>query len=172
MSKTDELKISTFNYTNYVRKHKQLVFKIYQEAIKDKLIEETLELSNQILKHDDSKFSDQEFHQYRKNWQPTSFEKTDEDEYEMAKEHHIKNNSHHWEHWVNEDGTVREMDLNSLIELLCDWTTMSIFDGNKIMEFYKQNENEINFHPNTRILFMILAKGFENIGEKFRKEEL
>lgn len=89
-----------------------------------------------IDKHDLSKYNDTEFYPYRQHFYPTKEEESASDEqkqiwdekYEEAWKHHYKNNAHHIEYWYDFDNSIaHDMDLPSIIEMMCDWFSMDQF---------------------------------------------
>lgn len=122
-------------YKDYVMTHIQNVEEAFHRLIEplkhkyDKTVDDAIDLCGQyITMHDLSKFSKQEFDAYRKHFYPTDSERkvqTKEDpEFDLAWEHHHKNNPHHPFHWVNGD-TKQTMPLNFIFEMLCDWSSVS-----------------------------------------------
>ena len=116
-----------------------------------------------IKDHDASKYGNEEFVPYRMHWYPTSVEKSlsnderksIEDEYNEAVEHHYKNNPHHQKYWKNEDGSFRDMDLGSIIEMICDWEAMSKHFGQNTWEWYSSDDAEHernNMTPKTKAI--------------------
>ena len=61
-----------------------------------------------------------------------------EDRYNDAWKHHYTNNKHHPEFWINEDGTIRDMDLDAIIEMLCDWNAVSLMFGTSVLDWYEK----------------------------------
>lgn len=111
------------------------------------------QLKGDLINHDQSKFSEEEWEGYRKNFFPTDEEqfrmKTEDgyealvkEEFEIAWQHHYMNNSHHPEYWryrlpaTSENNTISfsavrleqatDMDLVSIHHMICDWEAMSI----------------------------------------------
>ena len=102
-------------------------------------------LNGQINKHDESKYTEYEFEQYRRHFYPTKLEleegedaqKKAEEEFEAAWEHHYKTNRHHPEYWkfVQDDGTHVDtpsdigsaMPLIDVMHMFCDWFAMDEF---------------------------------------------
>lgn len=96
-----------------------------------------------IIDHDASKYSDDEFDGYREKYYPTSREKADEDfqekvneRSEKAWESHYHNNPHHPLYWKDEStGEFKDMQLEYIIEMICDWASFSLDKGD-IKELY------------------------------------
>jgi hypothetical protein len=89
------------------------------------------EAQNNIGFHDESKYSDIEFEPYRLRFYPTEEEnialqsadarQQQQIDFETAWHHHYTNNPHHPKYWVQEDGSIKDMDIKYIIEMLCDW---------------------------------------------------
>lgn len=127
-----------------------------------------------IEHHDDTKFLDDEFDAYRAKWYPTAKElelyndeiqkQIMEDAYEAAWKHHYTHNPHHPKYWVNEDGTIRDMELAYIIEMICDWQAVSFMFNDNTLSWYENeaiDEKEC-FSANTRqivdyIMYQLLA---------------
>ena len=113
--------------------------------------------SENILVHDNSKYSLEEYDPY------DLYFYSDEsvvfkDEFDKAWLHHIHENPHHWQHWilVNDDpelGTVAlKMPMEYIIEMICDWWSFSWKSGNlyEIFSWYEKNKDHIIMHDDTR----------------------
>lgn len=127
-------------YDSYVKKHINNVKKAFNNrlyAIKNALQltdEEVEELRNRILKHDESKYSKEEFEPYRKWFYPETEDEKNKDEFDKAFKHHYTVNDHHPEYWNGHD-----MTKVAIAELICDWESMSInFGGNPLEYFEKE----------------------------------
>ena len=143
-----ELEQNTQKYMDYLEKHITgvvVAFKKYflplVDNYKDSLgiysnSEFILAIKTKALsidKHDLSKYNDIEFYPYRQHFYPTSEEEAASDEqkkiwdekYEEAWKHHYRNNPHHIEYWYDWDNSIaKDMDLPSIIEMMCDWFSM------------------------------------------------
>ena len=104
-----------------------------------------------IDKHDLSKYNDIEFYPYRQHFYPTTEEQNASDEdkqiweekYEEAWKHHYRNNSHHIEYWYDHDNSIaKDMDLPSIIEMMCDWFSMDQFYPKPTIDYWWRNEAE------------------------------
>lgn len=100
-----------------------------------------------VNKHDDSKYTEEEFEPYRRHFYPTKIEqeadedaqKKAEEDYEAAWEHHYRVNDHHPEYWKYIDDKGEHIDtpnkvgspmsLTAVMHMFCDWFAMD--------EFYK-----------------------------------
>lgn len=95
-----------------------------------------------IEKHDDSKFSVEEFEPYRKQFFLAHGEQRDPNDFQMAWQHHKDNNLHHWEsmkaidykHW---------MILEYTVEMICDWFAMAMKFNEKHRDYYERNKDKI-----------------------------
>ncbi len=128
-----------------------------------------------IDKHDLSKYNDLEFYPYRRYYYPTLKESnnTDEDQqtveenFEKAFKHHYEHNSHHIEYWFDFANNIpKDMDLESIIEMICDWISMAYYFDSPIDSWWndqKESEKERSMMtPNTiaavNDIFAILTK--------------
>jgi len=95
-------------------------------------------LRYEIENHDLSKFSKEEFTQYRASFYPISDEekKSSKDNMNLAWEHHKESNHHHHE------TVVTYIDL---VHMIIDWTAMSFKFGGTAKEYYEKNHKKMNF---------------------------
>ena len=152
-------------YYNYICKHIALVskaFYMYFEPLyqknhisdlfsDDQLFRAMDAVKMRLDKHDASKFSEYEFDGYRQKWNQTVAEKAANDEqqkemeqnYQDAWKHHYENNPHHPEHWVDhKTGVIRDMSLDAIVEMLCDWEAMSMYHQSSILDWYKNDATD------------------------------
>ena len=107
-----------------------------------------------VVNHDMSKFGDIEFDPYRVHWLPTAMEaarynrdeeyqKYVDERYEEACLHHVKNNRHHPDYWCfdeyGEECEPKDMDIVSIIEMICDWEGMSMEKGGSTKGWWAAN---------------------------------
>lgn len=92
--------------------------------------------------HDRSKYFEEEFDGYRYRYFPTYRERTDAKYEEKVKEiedkawtHHYTHNPHHPEYF----GKERDMPLEYIIEMICDWQAMSIHFNSSMREWWKEH---------------------------------
>ena len=145
-------KIQEKKYKDYIDNHKNNVIETWEELKKNKIIydyilhqstsKDIIEIIDKnIPNHDNSKYSEEEWEPYRKRFYPVNEEeqKTSKKEFSKAWDHHKKNNSHHHEHW-EEINQNENMPLYDVVEMCCDWISMSkVFGGTAISWYHKQN---------------------------------
>ena len=145
-------KIQEKKYKEYIDNHKKNVIETWEELKKNKIIydyilhqstsKDIIEIIDKnIPNHDNSKYSEEEWEPYRKRFYPVNEEeqKSSKKEFSKAWDHHKKNNSHHHEHWeeINQND---KMPLSDVVEMCCDWISMSkVFGGTALAWYYKQN---------------------------------
>lgn len=138
-------------YTQYINTHMENVKKawaIFQKKCGFYLDMQLLgDISLLIDKHDESKFSDEEFEAYRKYFYPiTDAEKNDPKTkvaFDLAWGHHYRNNPHHWDYWYH-GGIVNEMKYKYVVEMVCDWLAMGMKEGSQqIDSWYEDNKSKI-----------------------------
>jgi len=92
------------------------------------------ELRERAAIHDESKFSDAErepytwlteYHRYRRNHEPFTYPSGVEDRVRLAIKHHVTTNRHHPD-FHPDPNVMSDVDL---IEMVCDWTAMSMEFG-------------------------------------------
>ena len=149
-------------YIDYIESHRERVKEAYEKyflplldqefELKSCSVEEFKEAiqnaSNNITVHDETKYMDIEFEPYRLRFYQTEEEKLalqsqdmiiqQQQDFETAWEHHYKNNPHHPKYWVQDDGSIRDMDLVYIIEMLCDWLSF----GDDIKVWYQNKAKD------------------------------
>ncbi len=111
------------------------------------------QLRQDIVYHDISKFSKEEFTQYRKSFFPVGKEKKDQSAFNNAWTHHKENNNHHHE------------TLNSfpaIVHMVIDWTAMGYKFNGTAQEYYEANKEKIQL-TDEQIKFMYEV--FDKIAE-------
>ena len=103
-----------------------------------------------INNHDLSKYNDLEFYPYRRYYYPTQEEENEDDEkkriaeekYEEARKHHYEHNSHHIEYYYDHIHNIpKDMKLEDIIEMICDWISLSYYFGNGIDQWWKEQKD-------------------------------
>lgn len=142
-------------------------------SVSDEELKQAIITCDEIIKtHDDSKFGEDEFDAYRVKYYPTKEEenlddytkKDIEEKSEQAWKHHYQNNDHHPMYWVDEKtGEIKDMSLEAIIHMLCDWEAMSIYHGGDPLEWYnnKADKEKSCMSPKTKdiveeLLFNVL----------------
>lgn len=159
-------------YIDYIETHREKVLHAYLKYFAP-LIDKELDLKscsneefqlalkdaeNNINDHDMSKYSDIEFEPYRLRFYPTEEEKellkSEEEsmqqqmDFEAAWEHHYKNNPHHPKYWIQMDGSINDMELKYIIEMLCDW--LSFGDDIRVWYQNKADDEKKAMSPRTK----------------------
>jgi hypothetical protein len=130
-----------------------------------------MSIKDDVLHHDDSKMTDDEFIAYRMKYYPTKAEEDNmnadpvykdhvEELYNKAWEHHFMHNDHHPKYWKVIDGHYdnnnepKEMTLGAIIHMICDWQAMSYHFKSNILDWYEKDADEEkgDLHYNTRKL--------------------
>ena len=160
-------------YLDYIKDHINNVHKAYEmymlplleldvipcTLISTEELKQAIENNRErIDHHDDSKFGEEEFDGYRAHFHPTEAEKLDDDLQAKVAErfenecwvHHYTVNDHHPEHWVDKETQIaKDMTLDAIIEMLCDWEAMSMkFED--IMTWYETKGNKKQYSENTK----------------------
>ena len=149
---SSEQKIQEEKYKQYIDNHKKNVIetwselklnsKIYNYIISQSESSNIIEIIDKnIPLHDNSKYTEEEWEPYRKRFYPINEEEKiiSKKEFSKAWEHHKKNNSHHHEHW-EETGLNDKMPLYDVVEMCCDWISMSkVLGGTALNWYHKQN---------------------------------
>ena len=115
-------------------------------------------LKTQILNHDASKNSPEEYDAYDRYFYGGNKSFRVVQDFRKAWLHHIHENPHHWQYWVlnndepEEGEVVLEMDYIYIIEMICDWWAFSWQKGDlsEIFSWYDKHQNYIKLGPNTR----------------------
>lgn len=146
-------------YRDYVNEHilnVKLAFKVYGGLVCNELGLQLQEIANQVDKHDESKWSHEEFDLYRVKFFPEPNEpKISDQEFNIAWLHHIHYNPHHPEHWIYYDEesnriTVYDMPDNYIAEMIFDWIAMSYKFNNKVYDWYEKEGKDKLFTSSTR----------------------
>lgn len=154
MNLKDRIKtlIKQRQYKTYIEEHRKNVKKAFIEltdCLKLSYLfmddEIYYKLSNRISKHDLSKYSEEEFEFYRKQFYPINEQEKENNkqDFEKAWIHHIECNDHHWQHRQN----LKEFNKDTMIAILenvCDWLAMGYKFHNRPYEYYEKHKEEIN----------------------------
>lgn len=127
-------------YNDYIDTHIKNVrisFERFGKALCEKLNLDMDRLKALIDDHDKSKYSKEEFEGYRKRFYKCDEDLESDEEiqamFDEAWMHHLKNNAHHPEFWVNnEEHTIYIMNGYHIAEMLLDWCAMGIAQHEEI----------------------------------------
>lgn len=106
------------------------------------------ELKTICQNHDASKYSEEEYIPYREHFYPINDEeKLKTEAFEQACRHHIKNNKHHWDYWLNDDNELDIPDEQEYklycVERCCDWLSMACQHDEPSSQWYNANKEYI-----------------------------
>ena len=106
-----------------------------------------------IKQHDRSKLDNDEFNGYRQWFFPEVEGQKFKPAFDAAWNHHQKHNQHHWQYWLmwKPEGTeALPMPFEYVVEMLCDWSAMSLKFGDTPSGFYAGQKDKILLHENAR----------------------
>lgn len=145
-------------YNEYLLQHISNVGKVWED-IKPKIIEKNdidpeivSKINNLITNHDKSKYSNDEFDAYMNYFYDSN--KKDEDEFNIAWNHHQKVNPHHWQYWIllKDSGKqiVLDMPIEYILEMICDWQSFVYKDPESTAnKWYSDNKDKMQLSDNT-----------------------
>ena len=152
--------IKRVEYDDYVTVHisnVKLIWEVIQETSKGEiwLADDCTYFSiNELIKtHDESKWSSDEYEGYRQWFYPVDETKKSKSLFDYSWNHHQKNNPHHWQYWLMwtpEETVAIKMPFEYVIEMLCDWSAMSLKFGDTPTEYYKSQKDNMILHDDTR----------------------
>lgn len=164
-------------YRKYIREHRNnvsTVFKFWLKTDDSKVFseDEISILSKNIYNHDLSKYGDEEFEPYRKEFFPIDGETSDKKEFSMAWNHHQKSNPHHWQYWVLPKKIENEaipIPMCYVVEMLCDWTAMSFQKEGSVTVWFESELPKMIIHEKTKETIRNLIPEFEETLIEMRK---
>lgn len=121
-------------------------------------------LRHEIANHDISKFSMEEFVQYRQKFFPTEHDTDNiEPDFKKAWLHHCSCNEHHWEfiHGLPYEITSSKPGLveRYLIHMIVDWTAMGYKFGDTAQSYYEANAHKIQLtHDQIDFIYILFGK--------------
>lgn len=165
-------------YLNYLETHRNNVAYAYQNDMMDlamrtddpELIRAIRQASNLIPLHDQSKYGKAEFLGYRMKYYPQDDDPPEdavEQFYQKAHDHHVRNNPHHYLYWV-QDGKPTAMEYPYIIEMVCDWLAMSIYEDGDVFEWWKKEKKAIE---KDNLMTKTTIKRVESILEQLKEED-
>ena len=150
---SENQKIQEKRYKEYIDNHKKNVIETWEELKKNKIIHDFILKESQnenidkildknVALHDNSKYGEEEWEPYRKRFYPVNEEekKSSKKEFGKAWAHHKKINTHHHEHW-EEINQNEKMPFTDVVEMCCDWISMSKVLGGTALSWYNAQKN-------------------------------
>lgn len=148
-------------YDDYIKQHIANVgkgFRWLSENLQEVINRGDLLTYPNILTHDDSKMTKEEYDAYDKYFYGGNRSYKVVQEFNYAWLHHIHNNPHHWQYWIliNDDkekgDTVLDMPYQYIIEMICDWWAFSWASDNlyEVFGWYEARKDYIKLSDNTR----------------------
>lgn len=176
-----EIGLKETEYRNYIREHIANVQKVWK-CVADS---ENLKLDDYyyhriyylVTEHDKSKYYDDEFYSYRRYFYPTESDKTNleyhKKEFKYAWHYHQKRNPHHWEYWalIKYGGVIESlnMPLEYMVEMLCDWSGMSLKFNDLPSGFYQKNKSRMILSGKTHDYIERIIDIFDKAVQKMRE---
>lgn len=144
-------------YKDYLRGHIQNVQDVLELIIENmpdnKFIQDNKDKLRKICEnHDKSKYEKEEYIPYLHHFYPTCKEdEEDEVAFEEACKHHVYNNKHHWEYWLDKNSrTSKKLNIPNkeeymlyCVERVCDWCAMAAQHKEAKDRYYKSNKDSI-----------------------------
>ena len=162
-------------YDAYLDEHISNVKKAYKILVDNKVFEKNPKTKEIIDEHDKSKYSKEEYDAYGEYF----YGDKNEDEFNKAWLHHQHNNPHHWQYWVlkeddSKDSIALMMPEEYVQEMICDWLSFSIKQGNlnEIHKWYNENKSKQILHKKTKELveeYLEKIKGIDEFPEEAKK---
>jgi hypothetical protein len=102
-------------------------------------------MDNEIIHHDLSKMSPEEFIPYQRQFFPVGERpKKDNAEFAAAWENHKRCNPHHWESWTKRTESFPNENACHCVMMVCDWMAMGMEFGDTAEEYYERSKDKIN----------------------------
>lgn len=156
-NENSEIEKKRKEYSDYIDEHVLNVRKAFEELVDSEIpeiMEYLNELQSKINVHDKSKWSEEEFEPYRKNFFPINNEEKENNksDFDKAWEHHYTNNDHHWQYWLDlDEETLKPFEERKVklayLEMIADWTGMGYKFGDTAYEYYSAHKDEIRLYP-------------------------
>ena len=168
----------SIEYDEYLKNHKACVMQAYTFLEEHGVLPVDFTMRYQLEKHDDSKYSEEEYDAYDTHFYGDAYHNDPANEdFMYAFLHHLHNNPHHWQHWVliedaNEDHKeqILEMPRNYAREMVCDWWSFSWAKYNEsndkkdlyeIFDWWDRSKDQIKLHPHTRRYVEQILRGID-----------
>ena len=140
-------------YKNYIHDHKMNILRAFYEFVNCKPLEKIMfdskilfPLWDRVVKHDESKYSKEEFEPYRKQYHPVDAQEKALNTlaFNKAWEHHYQTNDHHWQN--RQDWPNVELDIQTklaCLENVIDWLAMGYKFNDRPYQYYEKHKEEI-----------------------------
>ncbi|MFW5794340.1 MAG: DUF5662 family protein [Bacillota bacterium] len=138
---------SYLKYFFYILKHKWFVLKVGLKLRKYiwKYGEKNISLF-QLLIHDLSKFSPEEFIPYMHKFVIKRMDDSCKESFHQALNHHYNKNKHHAQYWILYENSYLEIPYRYLQEMVIDWIAASISYNGKFPDFDNWEWFDNNFN--------------------------
>jgi len=165
-------------YNTYLREHIKNVKISYERIIREIILRDfdvftEKRCAEEIEKHDQSKYSTEEYNAYLDRFFPATKHKATKEEesaFDLAWLHHQKHNPHHWQYWVllsdksknREPINAIDMPIEQIICMLCDWHSFSkTKPDSTAYAWYNEHKDEFILSKNTRKIIDKYLKYFK-----------
>ena len=167
-------------YMEYIKNHISNVIEVFEDMVENIYIFEDAghldivegineaEYEGFIYRHDDSKYTDEEFTAYRRHFHPINEKEKEEskEEFEKAWKHHYTVNPHHPECWLGTKGP-QPMPIKYIVEMACDWIAMCKVKGGTVLQYLIDNKEKKQkvMHIDTMEILERILYTYENRNE-------
>ncbi len=158
----------TREYLDYLEEHYKNVQKAWKEVqekckdmrfVWDDFYHATINC--QVINHDESKMSAEEFVQYRVEFFPAIGEDKSQKDFNSAWEHHKALNYHHWQTWKKKDLHYIDWEI-SIVHMVIDWMAMGYKFGDTAKQYYEANKYKIKLDEKAEeFMYEIFNKLYE-----------
>ena len=116
----------------------------------------------ELIDHDISKYSEDEYYAYDNYFYPAENGIDDSDKefteklFEYAWLHHQNTNRHHWQYWVliNDEDGIKPLNMPyvDVCEMVADWGSFAYQkkDGDELLKWYELHKEKMILHERTR----------------------
>lgn len=155
-------------YDEYLKNHIEAVNECYRLLTGKELRDDY----RNMITHDRSKYSSDEYGAYDEYFYPSDGSKVGEDPkrkeaFQYAWLHHQNCNPHHWQYWVDiggkDDIKALKMPLDCVYEMVADWGAFAYLqkNGHHLKEWYEKNKDKMILHDETRPIVEALVTVLE-----------
>jgi hypothetical protein len=170
----DKINTMKLKYKKYIKEHivnVQLIWEQVQKYLTNDILKDDCTIVNNLIEHhDESKYGIEEFYGYRQWFYPIEGEKN-KTLFDIAWNHHMKTNPHHWEYWVMwgiNQSVALPIPFPYIIEMLCDWSAMFLKFGDIPSKFYCKNKNKMFIESESSEIIEKLLPIFDDLLQDIR----